>query len=80
MLGLENVESRKASVLISALIEEQITVSEFRDAISFLHPEVLQVAACIISVQTSADRSLAPRLWSAQRVCRTIAAARRGLC
>jgi len=80
MLGLENVESRKASVLITALIEEQITVSEFRDAIAFLHPEALQVAACIISVQTSADRSSAPRLWSAHRICRSIAAERRGLC
>jgi len=80
MLGLENVESRKASVLITALTEEQITVNEFRDAISFLHPEVLQVAACIISVQTSADRSPAPRLWSAHRICRAVATAQRGLC
>ena len=80
MLGLENVESRKASVLITALIEEQITVSEFRDAISFLHPEALQVTACIISVQTSVDRGAAPRLWSAHRICRASAAAQRRHC
>jgi len=79
MLGLENVESRKASVLIAALKEEQITVGEFRDAITFLNPEALQVTACIISVQTSTDRNATPRLWRAHQLCSTTAAQHRPL-
>jgi len=80
MLGLENVESRKASVLVTALQEEQITVGEFRDAITFLNPEALQVLACIISLQTSIDRTPAIRLWRAHRLCSSTAALHRGLC
>lgn len=79
MLGLENVESRKASVLIAALKEEEITVSEFHDGICFLKSEALQVAACIISLQTATDASPAPRLWSAHRLCSRLAAATRPL-
>ncbi len=79
MLGIENAESRRVSVLISALNEEEITVSEFRDAIGFLKSEALQVAACIISCHTALDPSRFSRLWSAQRLCRTLAAAVRPL-
>lgn len=79
MLGLENVESRRASVLISALNEEEITVAEFRDAIHFLKSEALQVAACILSTQTAVESTRMKRLWSAHQLCRTMAAATRQL-
>ncbi|MBC8164566.1 MAG: hypothetical protein H7Y20_01695 [Bryobacteraceae bacterium] len=79
MLGLENAESRKASTLIAALDEQEITVEEFEDAIHFLKPEALQVSACIISCRTALNPSHAPRLWSAHRLCRQLAAATRVL-
>jgi hypothetical protein len=79
MLGLENVESRRASSLIAALNEEEITIAEFRDAAGFLRSEALQVASCIISSQTAVDSTRCPRLWSAQRLCRELAAATRQL-
>jgi hypothetical protein len=80
MLGLENAESRRASILINALTDEEITLGEFRDAIRFLKAEALQVAACLLSSQTAVDRTFAPRLWFAHRVCRELACAARPLC
>jgi hypothetical protein len=79
MLGLENAESRKASVLIAALNEEEITIAEFRDGIGFLRSEALQVAACIISSQVAVDSAKLKRLWSAHQLCRGLAAAARQL-
>lgn len=79
MLGLENAESRKASVLITALNEEEITFAEFRDGIGFLKSEALQVAACIISSQVAVDSTRMRRLWSAHQLCRRMAAATRSL-
>jgi len=79
MLGLENVETRRASILISALNDEEITVAEFRDAICFLKSEALQVVACIISSQTAVESAPMKRLWSAHQLCRSMAAATRQL-
>jgi hypothetical protein len=79
MLGLENVESRRASGLIAALNDEEITIAEFRDAAGFLKSEYLQVAACIISSHTALDPSRCQRLWSAHRLCRELASVSRPL-
>lgn len=79
MLGLENVESRRASALIEALDEEEITMQEFEEAIQFLKSEALQVASCILSVQTAMNPAHAKRLWSAHSLCSRKAAACRVL-
>jgi len=80
MVGLDNTEFRKASALIEALSEEEITILEFRDAIAFLGSEALQVASCILGVRAASDPSHATRLGPAHRMCSQLAASTRILC
>lgn len=77
MLGIENAEFRKASVLIAALDEHEITVGEFGDAIRFLRSEALQVTAAVLSGRAGADPDRYSRLWPARHLCSQLAAATR---
>jgi len=79
MLGLENLESRKASALITALDEEEITMDEFGDAIRFLKSEALQVTAFVLSGRAEANPISAQRLWNAKQLCSSLAATYRVL-
>jgi len=79
MLAIENIESRKASDLITALDEEEITVEEFGDAIRFLRSEALQVTAHVLGGRALANPFSAPRLRAARTLCSHLAATSRVL-
>jgi|tagenome__1003787_1003787.scaffolds.fasta_scaffold20364853_2 hypothetical protein len=74
MLGLENLESRKASALIAALDEQEITVDEFGDAIRFLKSEALQVTSFVLSIRAHEYQCVPPRLRAARDLCSRLAA------
>jgi len=79
MLGLENLESRKASALIAALDDQEITVKEFSDAIRFLKSEALQVTAFVLSTRALDSESIPQRLRTARDMCSQLAAKSRML-
>jgi hypothetical protein len=79
MLGLENRENRRASTLVQALDEHEITVGEFRDGIRSVSSEALQLTAFILSELAEANPEQSDRLWQARHLCSRMAAASRVL-
>jgi hypothetical protein len=80
MLGLENVESSRACVLIAALDAREITISEFADAIQPLTSEALQVIATMLSLRQIATGDCNWRANSARTICSRWASSMRSRC
>lgn len=71
----------RASVLISALDEREITVREFTDAMSSLTSEELQVVALILRNQAEHEWGRPNvQLWKARHACLAMAEATRPVC
>jgi hypothetical protein len=77
MLAISNAGSRRARVLIEAIDEHEITIREFASAIENIPPEVLQVAAAVMTAGWDFYPDQMKRLWRARLLCRQIAEANR---
>ena len=77
MLAIGNAGSRRARVLIEAVDEHEITIREFASAIENISPEVLQVAAVVMTAGWDFYPENMQRLWKARLACRETAAANR---
>lgn len=76
MLGTTYTDLRTGSVLVKALQEGEITLSEFAEAVGFLHSEAAQLLATSLRAYAGTRCS---RLVKARAVCSDIAARTRVL-
>jgi hypothetical protein len=79
MLAINNAGSRRARILLEAVNEHEITIREFASAIETLPPEVLQVAAAVMTAGWDIYPEQMRRLWRARLACRQIAESHRSL-